>query len=160
MSKVSFSILTGLILVACGKNTSALDAEIASVGQSSLTVECVRNVSGARTTSFRDSLVLKISGKSVALERRLTVSKDDTSDVTTQKIQGTINSVFDFNSISKESIRVLLNPTSMTTSQMSSGEKSVSPLPYVLIQYSQGQLKVTERDAKVVLSHSICRTKS
>lgn len=160
MSKVSFSILAGLMLVACGRNTEALDAEVASVGQSSLTVECARNVSGARTTSFRDSLVLKISGKSVALERRLTLSKGDASEMTTQKIQGTINSVFDFNSISKESVRVLLNPTSMTTSKLSSGDKSVTQLPYVLIQYNQGKLKVTEHDAKIVLSHSICRTKS
>lgn len=155
MLKVIVAFVSGLVLVSCGAKSTSEDAQVMSVGSSRLHVDCVRR-DEARSASVINHMILKISGQSVSVERRILRKDGDSEQYATQLIQGTINKVFDFNSVSQNSAQVLLNPTSINTTI--NGKVTEEKLPYVFVEFSQGRLKVTEKDAKVLMSHSICRT--
>lgn len=158
LMKSSVVIATGLLFVSCGSKSVEPDAQLASVSSSTLQLECLKMGDAGRTASSRDHVELTVSGSSVSVVRRLLTVSGETSQSKVQTLRGKINSVFDFNSISQNSLRLLLNPTSLETSV--SGTKNETKYPYVLIEYANGQIKITEAQAKVVLSHSQCRTKS
>lgn len=155
MLKVVVAFVSGLVLVSCGTKNSSEESQVMSVGTSRLHVDCVRN-DEARNITLINHMILKISGQSVSVERRILRKDGQSEQFANQIIQGTINKVFDFNSVSQNSAQVLLNPTSVKTTI--NGKVTEEKLPYVFVEFSQGRLKITERDAKVLMSHSICRT--
>lgn len=157
-------IVTGIAFVAsvaaCKQNSPQVDTGIASVSKAtSLTVDCIRSLDSGRMMSTRDHLTVEIKDNQVVLTRILLLKNGENTGSIHESFKGTINSVFDFNSVSKDSARVLLNPLTLTTFKSETREKSEKKLPYVLVEYANGALKISERDAKKVFALSNCRTK-
>jgi hypothetical protein len=154
------SVLAFVLLVAgCKQNSQQQDAEFASASKgASLSIECVRSSDNGRAVSMRDHMKVDIKGNEVSFRRILLVTSGDKTESVHESFKGIINSVFDFNSISKNTVRVLLNPLTLTKVNVDSRDKTESKLPYVLVQYANGDLKITERDAKKLFTHSNCRS--
>ncbi|NBX15914.1 MAG: hypothetical protein EBR09_00960 [Proteobacteria bacterium] len=160
MKKIVTVIAFVAALAACKQNSPQADADIASVSKAtSLTVDCVRSLDNGRSMSTRDHMTVEIKDKQVSFTRILLLKSGENTGSIHESFKGTINSVFDFNSVSKDSARVLLNPLTLTTIKSETREKSEKKLPYVLVEYANGALKITEHDAKKVFALSNCRTK-
>ncbi|MFZ9519808.1 MAG: hypothetical protein ACO3A4_04965 [Silvanigrellaceae bacterium] len=161
MLKIITVFVSGLIFVSCGKSDAThpeVDAQTASVSsEPNLVVKC-RSTAESRHVSTLDSLELRVAGQSVSLFRIMVEKVGDSEQSRSQSIKGTINSVFDFNRMSQNSATLLLNPSKLSTQI---GIKSTSePLASVLIEYSQGRVKVSQRDGKVLFNNPNCRTQS
>ncbi|MEN9824901.1 MAG: hypothetical protein RI953_646 [Pseudomonadota bacterium] len=161
MLKLATAIVSGLVFVSCGKSNASgteVDAQTASTASSAnLVVKC-RSTADARTVSALDTIELTVAGNSVSLSRTLVQKAGDAQLGKSQRLKGTINSVFDFNRISENSAHLLLNPTSLSTTV--DLQTTTQALTSALIEYSQGRLKISQRDGKVLISHSNCRTLS
>ena len=161
MLKIVTAIVSGLFFVSCAKPNatgSALDAQTASTNSNAnLVVKC-RSTVDVRNVSVLDAIELTVAGKSVTLARTLIYKKGDAESTKSQRLKATINSVFDFNRISENSANLLLNPTSLSTTVEL--QTTTQALTSALIEYSQGRLKISQSDGKVLISHSNCRTSS
>lgn len=154
-----FAIVAALVLSGCGGVNSGLeqDSEIASTSVSSLRVECLKT-SEYRNQSFRDRITLTVQNKSVKLSRILVHFLPSENVSKTQTISGPLNTVFDGTVVKKTHATLLLTPA--THSSRAIGSATETTLRHVIIEYSEGKLKVVGPDTKVILSHSNCRTAS
>ena len=154
-----FAIVAALVLNGCGGVNSGLeqDSEIASTSVSSLRVECLKT-SEYRNLRTRDRITLTVQDKSVKLSRIVSQMSSSETVSKTQTISGPLNTVFDGTVVKKTHATLLLTPA--THSSRVNGSGTESTVRHVLIEYSEGKLKVVGPDTKVILSHSNCRTAS
>jgi hypothetical protein len=149
-----------MVLAGCGNNAQQSDSEIASVSkQSLLSIDCLRSADMGRSVSTRDHMKVDINGKAVSFTRIILIKNSIETKSVIESFKGTVNSVFDFNSVSKNTARLLLNPLTLTSVDVDSGERTEKKFSSLLVQYANGELKITERDGKKVFSHSNCIVK-
>jgi len=60
--------------------------------------------------------------------------------------------------VKKTHVRMLLTPAEHVKNN--NGQSTSAQLRHALIEYSQGKVKVTDPDTKILLSHENCRTAS
>lgn len=147
-------------LMGCGRvqdSLTSLDAETASTSGSVLRVECLSTVDSSRGQVFRNRLTFLVQNGSVKLEQRETLLTSQDSSSVSQTITGRVNTVFDGTSLRNTHARVLLANTLIKKSDIK-GQLSESRPRYVLIEYSQGKIRVSGPDAKEMFRHSNCRT--
>ncbi len=154
-----FAIVAALVLSGCGGVNPGLeqDSEIASTSVSSLRVECL-TTSEYRNLRTRDKVTLSVQDKSVKLSRIVVQMSASQTVSKTQNISGPLNTVFDGTVVKKTDATLLLTPATHSTRVSGSGTETT--LRHVIIEYSEGKLKVVGPDTKVILSHSNCRTAS
>jgi hypothetical protein len=154
-----FAIVAALVLNGCGGVNSGLeqDSEIASTSVSSLRVECLKT-SEYRNLRTRDRITLTVQDKSVKLSRIVSQMSSSETVSKTQTISGPLNTVFDGTVVKKTHATLLLTPA--THSSRAGESATETTLRHVIIEYSEGKLKVVGPDTKVILSHSNCRTAS
>jgi len=158
MLRIFVALASSFVFVSCGSQKQSADSELSSVGSSSMVVQCLRTSEMGRGMRVSDRLTLTVEKKSATVVRSLMFTSVDGTTHVKQSIQGTVNTVFDFNSISNESARLLLLSTSLkTTGGKAPGEKKLSS---ALVQYNQGEVKVSDSDGKLIFAVPNCRTKS
>lgn len=154
-----FTIVVALVLGGCGGVNSGLeqDSEVASTSVSSLRVECLKT-SEYRLSRTSDRVTLSVQNKSVKLSRIVVQTSSSETVSKTQTISGPLNTVFDGTVVKKTHATLLLTPA--THSSRVNGSETETKLRHVIIEYSEGKLRVVGPDTKVILSHSNCRTAS
>ncbi|MEN9810567.1 MAG: hypothetical protein RLZZ488_2134 [Pseudomonadota bacterium] len=158
MLRIFVAFASSFVFVSCGAQTQSSDSDLSSIGSSSMVVQCLRSTDIGRGMRVSDRLTLTIEKNSASVVRSLMYTSVDGTSHIKQSIQGSVNTVFDFNSISKESARLLLLSTSLkTTGGKAPGEKKLSS---ALVQYNQGEVKVSDSDGKLIFAVPNCRTKS
>lgn len=158
MLRIIVALASSFVFVSCGTQTQSADSDVASLASSSLVVQCLRSSEIGRGIRVSDRLTLTIEKNSASVIRALMYTSIDGTTHVKQSIQGSVNTVFDFNSISSESARLLLLSTSLkTTGGKAPGEKKLSS---ALVQYNQGEVKVSDSDGKLIFVVPNCRTKS
>jgi len=151
--------LMAALLVGCGsaQDQEALNSEVASLSSTNLRVECFKSIE-ARDVVLRDRLTLIVQGKSVKLTRLRTEKRADRSFSISDALTGSNNTIYDGAVVKKTHVRMLLTPAEHVKNN--NGQSTSAQLRHALIEYSQGKVKVTDPDTKILLSHENCRTAS